>query len=71
MSGMRPCDQQMLDRLAEYNPLGWRPECRDEEGNAIFRFDTRLPSGMVRIARMKVTPKGLLYDNVEVEGANG
>ena len=67
---MRAIDQQVLDRLAVHNPLGWRPECRDEEGNAILRTDIKLPSGMIRVCRMKVTPKGLLYDEVEVEGAD-
>ena len=66
MSGMRPCDQAMLNRLAAYNPLGWRPEYRDEEGNAVFRTDIVNPkTGNTRICRMKVTEKGLLYDEQE------
>lgn len=68
---LRAIDQQMLDRLAEYNPLGWRPERRDDEGNAIFRTDLPGRDGATRICWMKVTPKGLLYDEMVVENANG
>lgn len=64
----RRIEREVMERLESIgNPLKWRPEMRDEEGHGILRFDTHYPDGRIRIARMKITPRGTLHDEQFIE----
>jgi hypothetical protein len=68
MTGMRPCDEEMLERLRRNgNPLGWTPHSRDAAGNAIMVCLT----SMTKATYMKITPQGLYYDTVEHHDGRG
>lgn len=60
-------EQAVLDRLAEHNPLGWKPLGR-RDGVAMLYVDHPLGEGRVRRSIIRLEPKGMVYlDPVEVE----
>lgn len=70
---LRYYEQAVIDRLESVgNPLGWKPYKRDEKGDAIMKTVLK---GRDRDGRecerhclMKITPRGLIYDEVRVYG---
>ncbi len=68
-------EQSVLDRLKrDGNPLGWRPEMRNKQGEAVIRCDVPIPRkpGWVRISRAALTTRGLVHyrsQEVKVDGA--
>lgn len=54
-------EQDFLDGLEDYNPLGWKPWKRDALGQAMCR--TILPAGPGRLKEcvVTITAKGLEY----------
>lgn len=62
-------EDAVLERLEQTeNPLGWRPWKRTEEGEALMRADIPM-SGYTRVLVMKITDKGLVYDEFSQGGA--
>jgi hypothetical protein len=58
-----PHEQIVLDRLAESNPLGWKPKGRTEEGYGIL--ETVLPAGpgKLKVCRVVLHPNGMCHDS--------
>lgn len=60
---LAPHEQVILDRLAERNPLGWKPVGRDAQGHGVL--ETILPAGpgKLKVCRCHLTPEGMVHES--------
>lgn len=58
-----PHEQIVLDRLAESNPLGWKPKGRDQYGHGVLEAVLPAGEGKLKICRVTLTPQGMAHDS--------
>lgn len=70
MTELPPHEQEVLDRLSKYNPLGWKPHHRSDAGNGVLRAVLPAGPGKLKVCDVELSPSGMAHAPARVIDAN-